>query len=142
MQLLLIKARTRQACHPRHDQNEYRGFHISSPPSHFAFLNATISSDVFLVYHWPVHCTVPLLSPCCLIGFILLCYLCIFLLLCGSMALEALWKPKVAHAAYLVWKNLVSKSLLRVDGRGSKAEFMAIFLGIEIFGYLAAWFSV
>lgn len=49
---------------------------------------------------------------------------------------------KMAHAAYLVWKNLVSKSLLlRVDELGSKAEFMAIFLGIEIFGYLAAWFS-
>jgi hypothetical protein len=58
------------------------------------------------------------------------------------MALEALWMPKVAHAAYLVWKILVSKSLLRVDGLGSKAEFMAIFLGIEIFGYLAAWFKV
>jgi hypothetical protein len=54
------------------------------------------------------------------------------------MALEALWMPKVAHAAYLVWKNLVSKSLLRVDGLGSKTEFMAIFPGIEIFGYLAA----
>jgi len=48
---------------------------------------------------------------------------------------------KIAHAAYLVWKNLVSKSLLRVDELGSKAEFVAIFLGIEIFGYSAAWFS-
>lgn len=48
---------------------------------------------------------------------------------------------KMAHAAYLVWKNFVSKSLLRADELGSKAEFLAIFLGIEIFGYLAARFS-
>ena len=58
------------------------------------------------------------------------------------MALEALWMLRMAHAAYLVWKILVSKSLLlRVDELGIKAEFMAIFLGIEIFGYSAAWFS-
>ena len=58
------------------------------------------------------------------------------------MALEALWTLKMAHTAYLVWKILVSKNLLRVDELGFKAEFMAIFLGIEIFGYLVAWFKV